>query len=183
MTKNRVILISVILVLTLGIGVGVRWMDTRPGGGVDPDSNDLQNTSRSSETGDFNLAEDDTDPPVTISQASPQPKSRLSPPTSEEIRDEVENNPHRTPNVLIQFARSVAPRMKEAKNDAIKATELFNELESCVTFPGTASMQAYCLSNAKTLSQSHPMLSSRYSALENQASQDVKDLMQAASSL
>jgi hypothetical protein len=126
--------------------------------------------------------------PAATSETSIQPKpSRdLQPPlreimpSKEQLRREVEADPHETPRALLDFSVSLFDREVLGLQSEDKARALLSELETCTLGPeqkGMHSLQAICLMTARRLKNTYPGLASHYDQLEHQADPQAVRLM------
>jgi len=107
----------------------------------------------------------------------------LHPPGVSAARQDVEADPHGTPNTLVEFAGQLGGRMDEALGSKEKATELFAELEKCVEDPsgnGLDSVRALCLWDASRLAQTHAQLRPSFEALKAKTPQALFELLEAS---
>lgn len=105
-------------------------------------------------------------------------------PDSETVRDEVAQNPHRTPRSLIEFALTLGPLIDKAKKNLEDASLLMNELGSCSQDETVAnSARALCVSNAEKLSKIHSSLKENAEDIQMKASSDVRELVRKKNSL
>ncbi len=103
---------------------------------------------------------------------------RLEPPRTEQVRREIENDPHRTPPSLLRFAERMGEKMDIARVEAVFARDFMGELENCVqSSEGALSAKALCLRNAERLAGSHPQLNPILERMRSRAPEEVRDLV------
>lgn len=123
---------------------------------------------------------------VGHSASSAMPEG-LKPPSADRIRAEAAEDPHATPDSLLDFAEQLGARMEDALASREEAEDLFEELEDCVNTPEARtppSVRALCLDNAQKLSETYPnAFSSRYSTMEGKVDPDARKLSAALKEL
>ncbi len=109
------------------------------------------------------------------------------PPLLSTLRDEIKQNPHVTPQSLIEYAQNIGKRMEAALSSNYNAINLFDELKECVEsqdYQGSPSLQAFCISSAERLAQAHPEeLMGKYRAMLEKVPDDSAALMHAIDDL
>lgn len=101
----------------------------------------------------------------------------VRPPEKEAVLTEVKQDPHTTPPSLIAFAANLGKRMTGALKSEATATQLFDELERCLSASTTLpSAQAMCLHDAQRLGARFSSLSERYRIFQAKASPEVQNL-------
>jgi hypothetical protein len=99
-------------------------------------------------------------------------------PSTEELRREVEQDVHATPEAMVKFSVLLMEREKAAAENDNSAREFFAELQACaLNSQSSAAVQALCLLNAKRLAQARPSLNSEYDALERRSNPKAAGLM------
>ncbi len=98
-------------------------------------------------------------------------------------RDEVEADPHTTPNSLLSFARDLTPHVERALTVESYAPSVMDFLEKCALGNGPSgegtpsAAKASCLVNASRLQRAHPeVFSERFEALKLNVSAHVLKL-------
>ncbi len=123
------------------------------------------------------------------SAASVDSAPSLQFPTLEQVRREVEANPHATPPSLIEFAKAMAPRMEEAlqSQDPRVVKRMVFALKGCALSDSNQAVpqvQALCVTNLKRLAEakSHtlPGIEDAYREVGSRASPDARRLLNAA---
>lgn len=109
------------------------------------------------------------------------------PPLLSTLREEIKQNPHVTPQSLIEYAQNVGKRMEAALSSNYNAVTLFGELQECVEgseYQGSPSLQAFCISSAERLAQAHPEeLMVQYRDMLNKIPEDSSALLKALNDL
>lgn len=112
-------------------------------------------------------------------QSSPALPTQM--PLVTDVRKELEQNPHGTPESVHTFGLKIYKRMQLAYKSPQAGAAVFNELKECVRAkPETAitSIQSLCLLNAKRLAARFPtLLSSDYVSLQQTAASEVVQVM------
>lgn len=119
--------------------------------------------------------------PGTAKPAEAKKAVPIQPPSTEIIREEVAANPEVTPLSLLDFAESLAPKMREAVGDESKAKSFFDEMRTCVQAPASniaETAQALCLKNALKLGEIHPALRDQADKLRSVAAPRLLRLIQ-----
>ena len=110
-------------------------------------------------------------------------------PTLEQVRREVEANPHATPPSLIEFAKAMAPRMEEAlqSQDPRVVKRMVFALKGCALSDSNQAVpqvQALCVTNLKRLAEAKgntfPGIEDAYREVGSRASPDARRLLNAA---
>jgi hypothetical protein len=99
-------------------------------------------------------------------------------PTLEKINEEVEKNPHTSPESLSNYSLQLNSRVRELQNEN-EAQNFLIELEECVRPKARqipTSAQALCLSNAEKVKGHYPNLSDQYQRLIQMADPEAKRL-------
>lgn len=100
----------------------------------------------------------------TADRRSPEKSVVALAPTLENVRQEVEKNPHAPAESLLRFAGDLAPKMEEAQKSDAAAEKFFFELQECVASPElreNMTARALCLMNIRRLGQKVPALKIR----------------------
>ena len=104
-------------------------------------------------------------------------------PESSTYRDEVEADPHTTPNSLLTFARDLTPHVERGLSVKSYAPAVMDFLEKCALGQGPSgegtpsAAKASCLVNASRLQRAHPeIFSERFEALKTNVSTHVLKL-------
>lgn len=123
--------------------------------------------------------------PSVIVSSSPSPgvesaeKISTFAPTISTLREEVEKDPHRTPDSFHAFAAEMGRRMEAVQRTPEKAPQFFSELSECVKNPELAStptVQALCLTNARRLGKKFPNLKAEAEKLNAAATPEARRL-------
>jgi hypothetical protein len=102
----------------------------------------------------------------------------LSAPSMDQVRQEVADNPHRTPISIIDFAAKLGTQMERALESEEIALSLFDELKKCALNSSLpTSIQTICLSNAQILKNIHSKLEVEYVSLKEQVSPEAVRLL------
>jgi hypothetical protein len=124
-------------------------------------------------------------PPPAAAPANPRPVEHVLPPLPEleQIRREVGEDPHGTPPSLVAFATEVADRMEAAKGDREAEFKLLHELLAC-SVPNeqtrtAASVQAFCFSTAREISEEFPELKAELDTTESRMDREALNLLNA----
>jgi len=100
-------------------------------------------------------------------------------PDKEKVNEEVSANPHRTPESLTNFAKSMAPLMEKARNDDKNAKVLVDELSNCALDESAAhAARALCVTNSEDLARTHTQLESKVNDLRSNVSPEVRSLLE-----
>jgi len=124
--------------------------------------------------------------PSVLASPSPNPaqvesveKISALAPTRAVLREEVEKDPHRTPESFHAFAAEIGHRMEALKRSPEKAPQFFSELSECVKsseLSSTPTVQALCLTNARRLGKMFPGLKADAEKLNAAAKPEVRRL-------
>lgn len=101
-------------------------------------------------------------------------------PSIEDIRREVEKNPHETPPSLAQFAERHADRIEKAKTDERAAALVIAELKDCATAPPERTpvqVRTWCAINAFDLEARWKSLKASDHGFIDRLSPDVQTLL------
>jgi len=106
------------------------------------------------------------------------PYSAVAPDLAQ-YRKEVSENPHDTPESIQNFASSLAPKMKRAKQNLDAAQMLFPDLGSCAqTEDALNAVRAICATNAATLAKIYPNeLQTRYIELYDSLPEKIRVML------
>ncbi|MEO5969077.1 MAG: hypothetical protein ABIQ95_04050, partial [Bdellovibrionia bacterium] len=110
-----------------------------------------------------------TDQDGKIADARNRP---LAPPGLDQVRKEVQANPHLTPGSILEFASHLGSKMELALKSEEQGNLVFKELEDCTLNTidySPVSIRAVCLSNANVLGQRYSSLQLKYQALLGKA--------------
>jgi len=134
-------------------------------------------------------------PTAPIESALPQPVEKSDRPTvdhstlsrplelpkMEVIREQIARDPHQPPTAVLEFAKSLAPKMELAMRDEESAGSFFGTLEKCVLEgkegQSLTSAKALCLTNADNLQKKFPSLNERYQQLYDAAPTPIQKLV------
>jgi hypothetical protein len=104
---------------------------------------------------------------------------RSSYPDQLDVRSEVSQNLHGTPDSLINFAKKLGPLYEKALQNNNDAYLLFDVLNECVLENSVAqSARALCLSNAEKLAAFYPELKERTRKMREIAPLEVSNLVE-----
>jgi len=106
------------------------------------------------------------------------PVSELEP-ALEDLRKEVAENPHATPQGLIRFSEVLYLKQVEAEKSEEKAKEFFLELQDCAlnkTGRESRNVEALCLLTAKNLKKKYASLNRSVEALESRVNPETARL-------
>ncbi len=105
-------------------------------------------------------------------------RARVTPPTVEQIRGDIEANPHITPPSLLVFAVRAYERMEQVRSQEA-ARALMDEIKSTMVEPELlpAVVQATYLEQARELAERYPALADAADVMWHSASQEVLALM------
>lgn len=79
--------------------------------------------------------------------------------SQEQVRKEVQANPHGAPRSIIKFAETLGPMMEKALSNETDAKTLIAELQVCaLNEAADVTIRALCVSHAEKLSAPHPQL-------------------------
>ncbi len=109
--------------------------------------------------------------PTQINKENKNLPQKLTPPSVDQIRQEVASDPHSTPISILNFAAKLGPKMEQALETEETALVFFEELKKCTlnsTLP--VSIQAICLSNVQILTETYPILEDQMNIIKEQAS-------------
>lgn len=124
-----------------------------------------------------------TPPVVPSPNDAAAAENPIDPPTLRQAREEVGQDPHRTPPSLVRFAQELARKEDLAKGSPAVAESLFSDLERCMQPRSEAvppQAQVVCVTTAEELSQRDPdRFQDRSARLEQSASDEVKRLLSA----
>lgn len=125
-------------------------------------------TTPSSPTTDESVAPQSNAPALSDPQDDPNLLAG-SAPDPRQVLEEARENPHQTPQSLIDFAHQLAGPMERAQKSEKDALPVFAQMETCATDQvGLQPIQArvVCLANAARLAELYPApLAARYQAL------------------
>ncbi len=92
-----------------------------------------------------------------VPTGSMQSLLKIKTPTKEDIRKQVQANPHITPMALVEFSVQISDKMELAMASAESAKVLFAELDACATNKVEATaIQAICIVNARRIHNKFP---------------------------
>ena len=104
---------------------------------------------------------------------------RSSYPYQQEVRADVEKNPHKTPDSIIKFARTMGPLMEKAYTSGDDANVLINELHDCALDDSVAqTARALCVSNADKLAKTFPQMKDKATEIRANVSPEVRKLLE-----
>ena len=110
-------------------------------------------------------------------QAGAIPTPRLAFPSREQLRREIQADPHTAPASLLRFAETLGNQEDEAKHFPQKRGAFLSELESCVHGSDSAQIQALCLGSAQVFAKlDPPLFSSRVARLKSQVTPEALKL-------
>jgi hypothetical protein len=125
-------------------------------------------------------------PTLTNANTQKERSGKLDFPTLKEVREQVSQDPHQTPQALIQFAKDLSARAEVAKQSQASAQEFFGVLEDCLSSGNDPSetvpipAQLTCLMTAEEFAKLYPdELSSRLKPLQQNASPELKRIRKA----
>lgn len=99
-------------------------------------------------------------------------------PDKQVVREEVEKDPHRTPESLLNFAKRSGPLMERALKDKAAANELISTLQDCALDETVAeAARALCVSNMEKIAKIHPEHAAKFKDLRKDMSGDVNKLL------
>lgn len=99
-------------------------------------------------------------------------------PDQEEVKAETGKSPHKTPDSLIRFAKTMGPLMDKAYLSGDDAKILINELHDCALDNSVAqTARALCVSNADKLANIYPQIKDKASEIRANVSPDVKKII------
>ena len=108
----------------------------------------------------------DTTAPLTAPAPQAETNSNVAPPVNfpkiEDVRKQVEADPHSTPMILIKLSQDMATNMEKSNEKKEYATSFFAHLEKCADDESLPSVQSVCIVNAHTLSTQYPEFKDRY---------------------
>jgi hypothetical protein len=100
-------------------------------------------------------------------------------PFSENVKAEAEQMPHKTPESIVKFSRSLGPLYEKALQNESDASMLLRELETCTLNDSVIqSVRALCLSKADQLAHVYPGMQNEVEDLRAKAPEDVNKLLQ-----
>ncbi len=105
----------------------------------------------------------------------------LAIPSRDQLRKEIKANPHRTPQAVLEFASTLAPKMALALKSEGAGHRFFEELQRCVlsqAHQSSAVIRAICLSNAGLLGKNYSSLQVSYQVLLEKADPESVRLSQ-----
>lgn len=103
---------------------------------------------------------------------------RNSYPDRQEVKADVEKDPHSTPDSIVKFAKTMGPLMDKAYLSGDDAKVLINELHDCAVDNSVAqTARALCVSNADKLGKAHPQIKEKAAEIRASVSPDVKKLL------
>lgn len=103
---------------------------------------------------------------------------RDSLPSLELIKEEVQKDPHSTPNSLITFAKKLGPLMEKALKNLTNAEMLADELQDCAMDESIIhSARATCVANMERLAERHQIFEERAEQIKKNVSSDVRTLL------
>lgn len=106
-------------------------------------------------------------------------RMRESLPLTEEVREEVEENPHRTPPSLLKFAKALSPLMEKGLKDEHDAAILMNALRDCALTESSAqAARVLCVTNSERLAQNHQLLKAKADDLRARVDPEVKKILE-----
>ncbi len=98
-------------------------------------------------------------------------------PYTENVRSEIRENPHQTPESLVKFAEKLGPLVEKASNNRKASKILAHELGDCVSSESViVSARALCLSMIEDLVSAHPQLKNEALKVRSGAAVDVIEL-------
>lgn len=113
---------------------------------------------------------------ITVSEIK---SFRSSFPNKDEIKSEIDKNPHAPPRSLINFAEAMGPLVEKALQNSDDATLLFDELQKCTLDDSVAhTARALCLSNAEKLAKVYPLLSEKVTNMRALTPPEVTNLLE-----
>jgi hypothetical protein len=99
-------------------------------------------------------------------------------PDKQVVREEVEKDPHRTPESLHNFAQTSGPLIEKALKNKVSANELLNTLQDCALDESVAeAARALCVSNMEKIAKAHPEHKGKVQDLRKNLSPDVNRLL------
>lgn len=111
-------------------------------------------------------------------------KLRNSFPDKSEVRSQVEQNPHRTPEALVIFATNMGPLMEKAYKSDKDADVLIKALHDCATDDNVArSARALCVKNVDKIAKTHPQMKGKADELRSDVSPEVLKLLEKRNSM
>lgn len=118
--------------------------------------------------------------PTSTPGANPPKVGKIAPPSVAQLRDEVAQDPHKTPDSLLRFGAQVGARMKEANQSESLARDFLGELGDCArakTGSVPVQSQALCLDAAQSLAKKWPSLQAPVKELFKSANPDAVRLL------
>jgi hypothetical protein len=104
---------------------------------------------------------------------------RSSIPETQQVRQEVSKNSHKTPDLIIKFAKALGPMVEKSLKNADDADLLIDELHECTTNDIVAqSARALCLSSARKVGSAHPQFNDKIQELNSVAPKEVVQLLE-----
>lgn len=159
-----------VMILCLGIYVIV-GPAFKVGLGPDPGAQKNLETSSSPITG-VQVAGKNSLLALNSDSSSVMGQGRLAVPSRDQLRKEVKANPHRTPQSILEFASTLAPKMALALKSEGAGHKFFEELQRCVlnhAHQSSVVIRAICLSNAGLLGKNYSSLQVSYQVLLEKA--------------
>lgn len=99
-------------------------------------------------------------------------------PDKQVVREEVEKDSHRTPESLLNFARTSGPLIEKALKNKASAHELLGTLRDCALDESVAeAARALCVSNMEKIAKAHPEHKGKVQDLRKNLSPDVNKLL------
>lgn len=99
-------------------------------------------------------------------------------PDKQVVREEVEKDPHKTPESLLNFAQKTGPLMEKALKNKTSSYELLGTLRDCALDESVAeAARALCVSNMEKIAKVYPEHKTKVKDVRKNLSPDVNKLL------
>ena len=168
MKKRYYLLIVFIIFMVLGFSLQQPQVEKRQIASINP---------QNQKTSVLKVAEENKKEPSTITQSEIR-SLRDSFPKNDQLKAQIQSNPHSTPKALLTFAKQIGPLMEKALKNETDAKVLMSEFQACALDETVAvAGRALCVQDTEKLAELHPHMKNKASELRSSVSPEVKKIL------
>jgi hypothetical protein len=175
--KKRYYLLSILIILgALGVSSQQSEVKNREVASL-KQKNAIPMKTQNQKTNALKVAEENKKEPSTITKREIR-SLRDSFPENDQLKAQIQRNPHSTPKALLSFAKQLGPLMEKALKNETDAKVLMSEFQACALDETVAvAGRALCVQDTEKLAELHPHMKNKASELRSSVSPEVKKIL------